>query len=157
MRGAPGQRITRRDGAPGALARLLPRSSPAAHRRSRGVRHAPIAARALVPEMPPRRKHHRHARGVARLALGDDLHLLAHLDVLVAILDEQAAADAARVVFGDRLDPPLLVLEDADVRLSREDLERVLIVAGREHELDEDLAELLGELAVDRSVEAVVA
>ena len=64
--------------------------------------------------------------GLGRLALGDDLHLRAVLEVHVAVLDQQAAHHALDVALGDVDAPPLAVLEDAHVRLGGEQLERLV-------------------------------
>ena len=92
--------------------------------------------------------------GLGRLALGHDLHLRAVLEVDVAILHEQAAHHALEVALGDVEAAPLVVLEDAHVRLGLEQLERLVGVARGEQDLAELLDEQLGQLAVDRPVEA---
>ena len=58
------------------------------------------------------------------------------------------------VVLGDRRAPPLLVLEQPHVRLAAGDLERVLVVARARTPPRRTSAQLLGERAVDRPVEA---
>ena len=84
---------------------------------------------------------------LGRLALGDDLHLRAVLEVHVAVLDEHAAEHALDVALGDVDPPPLAVLEDAQVRLAAEDLDRLVGEARRDHDLDELVRERLGERA----------
>ena len=89
-----------------------------------------------------------HSR-LGRVALGDDLHLAAVLEVEVAILDEHAADDLAEVGLDHVGDAALAVVEDAHVRLGRQDLERVVVVPAREQDLDELLDQRLGERPVD--------
>ena len=90
---------------------------------------------------------------LGRLALGDDLHRRAVLEVEVAVLHQQAAHDALEVALGDVEVAALVVLEDAHVRLGGEDLERLLGEARGEDDLAELLDERLGELLVDRAVD----
>ena len=80
-----------------------------------------------------------------------DLHLLARLEPDVAVLHEQPPAHALDVLLGDLRPPPLGVLEDPHVRLGLEHLERVLVVAGREHQLDEHRVQLLGQARARRA------
>ena len=69
---------------------------------------------------------------------------LALVAAVVAVLDEQAAGDLADLGLAERGQAALLVLEDADVLLLGEDLERVVVVAGRDQHLDELLVQRLG-------------
>src|SRR5205085_10767466 len=94
---------------------------------------------------------------VAPVGLGrgatDRAHSLAVVDVGVAVLDEQAAQDAAVVALARVASSALAVEEDPGARLRPELRERGLLVAGREQHLDEGLRQPLGELAADRTVE----
>ena len=90
---------------------------------------------------------------VGRRALGDDLHLRAVGEVDVAVLYEQPAHDLLDVRLGQQRRAALVVLQDAQRRLAREDLHRAVLVAGREQHLDELLGEALGGGRVDRAVE----
>ena len=87
---------------------------------------------------------------LGRRAAGDDLHRLAGDQRRVAVLDEQAARHLRHAEVARRA-AALAVLQDAHVGLAREDLQRVLLVAGREQDLDELLGERLGGRRVDRA------
>ena len=73
------------------------------------------------------------------------VHRVALLDVRVLVLHEDAAGDALVVELAGVDLAPLLVAQDADVGLALQDLERLVLVAGREQHLDEQLGEALGE------------
>ena len=87
------------------------------------------------------------------VALRGHRHLVALFDVAVLVLHEDAADDALVVELAGVDLAPLLVAQDADVGLSREDLERLVVVAGREEHLDEQLLEPLGQRHVDGAVD----
>ncbi len=90
---------------------------------------------------------------LGRRAARDDVHLVAALADDVAVLDEQAAGDLADVLVAEQRDAALLVLEQADVGLGAEGLERAVLVARREQDLDELLGERLRRGGVDGPVE----
>ena len=57
-------------------------------------------------------------------------------------------------MLGDGRPAAFVRLEDADVRLALQQLQRIPLVLGREDQLDEHLVELFRQRLVDRSVEA---
>ena len=92
--------------------------------------------------------------GLGRAALGDHLHLAALLEVEVAVLDQQAADDLAQMRLDHVRGPALAVVEDPGVGLLGQHLERLVVVAAGEQDLDELIGERLGQLGVDPAVEA---
>ena len=84
---------------------------------------------------------------LARLGLGHHLHQLARLGVAVAVLDQQPAEDPFDVALAGSALAPLLLAEDPDRLLLLQHLERPVLVAGRDQDLDEVLVQLLGQLA----------
>src|SRR4029453_11578551 len=75
------------------------------------------------------------------------------LEVDVGVLYEQSSRDAAKVPLPRRSLAPLRVLDHAPVRLRADDLDRLVLVARREDQLHEALAQLRPELPVDLAVE----
>ena len=73
-----------------------------------------------------RQANSRSPHSLGRRAPGDDLHVLALVAVGVAVLDQQAAGDLADVGLAEHRQAALLVLEDADVLLRGQDLERAV-------------------------------
>jgi hypothetical protein len=77
-----------------------------------------------------------HSASVGRAAVTTSISARS-IEVGVAVLHEQAAEDLADVALADQRHAALVVLEDAQVLLLREELERGVVVAGREEDLDE--------------------
>ena len=80
-------------------------------------------------------------------------HLVAFLGLRVLVLHQDAAGDAFVVELAGTDLAALLVLENADIRLLREDGERLVVVAGREQRLDEELVQALGQGHVDDAID----
>ena len=85
--------------------------------------------------------------------LGDDLHRLAAIVDPVGILDQEPATYPLQVSL-PRLVAPLLVRrEDSQRLLLLQHVERVLVVAGGDQDLDEVLVQALGQRAVDGAIQ----